>query len=96
MTSAVKPSRKTLEAICLDYRVDKLEIPLPGAGSEPGSLKLLVKFGEPEPEGKVGLRRYFGLQEELAAVFQVPVELASENNDYCHERVERRTLYAAQ
>lgn len=96
MTTTVKPNRKTLKAICLDYRVDKLEIPLPCVGSEPGSLKLLVKFGEPDPEGKGGLRRYFGLQEELTAVFQVPVELASEDNDYCHEPVERRTLYAAQ
>lgn len=95
MTRAADQCRKTLDAVCLDYGVVKLEIPMPCIGSEPGRLKLLVKFGETEPLGQRGLRRYFGLQEELTAIFQVPVELASEDNDYFHEPVDRRTLYAA-
>ena len=85
---------KTLDAICKEYGVAKLEIPLPCIGSEPGILKLLVEFSDEYPPEKKGLRRYFGLQDELAAFFPAPVELASENNDYCHDPVDRRTLYA--
>lgn len=86
---------KTLDALCREYGVAKLEIPLPCIGSEPGILKLLVEFSDQEPPEKKGLRRYFGLQDELAAFFPAPVELASENNDYYHDPVDRRTLYAA-
>lgn len=86
---------KTLDAICKEYGVAKLEIPLPCIGSEPGILKLLVEFSDEYPPEKKGLRRYFGLQDELAAFFPAPVELASENNDYYHDPVDRRTLYAA-
>ena len=85
---------KTLDAICKEYGVAKLEIPLPCIGSEPGILKLLVEFSDEYPPEKKGLRRYFGLQDELAAFFPAPVELASENNDYYHDPVDRRTLYA--
>ena len=86
---------KTLDALCREYGVAKLEIPLPCIGSEPGILKLLVEFSDQYPPEKKGLRRYFGLQDELAAFFPAPVELASENNDYYHDPVDRRTLYAA-
>ena len=86
---------KTLDALCREYGVAKLEIPLPCIGSEPGILKLLVEFSDEYPPEKKGLRRYFGLQDELAAFFPAPVELASENNDYYHDPVDRRTLYAA-
>ena len=85
---------KTLDALCREYGVAKLEIPLPCIGSEPGILKLLVEFSDEYPPEKKGLRRYFGLQDELAAFFPAPVELASENNDYYHAPVDRRTLYA--
>lgn len=84
---------KTLDAICREYGVAKLEIPLPCIGSEPGILKLLVEFSDEYPPEKKGLRRYFGLQDELAAFFPVPVELASENNHHYHAPVDRRTLY---
>ena len=85
---------KTLDALCRHYGVAKLEIPLPCIGSEPGILKLLVEFSDKEYPGEKGLRRYFGLQDELAAFFPAPVELASENNHYYHAPVDRRTLYA--
>ena len=85
---------KTLDALCREYGVAKLEIPLPCIGSEPGILKLLVEFSDEYPPEKKGLRRYFGLQDELAAFFPVPIELDSENNHYYHAPVDRRTLYA--
>lgn len=85
---------KTLDALCRHYGVAKLEIPLPCIGSEPGILKLLVQFSDKEYPGEKGLRRYFGLQDELAAFFPVPIELDSENNHYYHAPVDRRTLYA--
>lgn len=38
MTRAADQCLKTLDAVCLDYGVVKLEIPMPCIGSEPGRL----------------------------------------------------------
>lgn len=91
-----------LDALCRRFRVSRLDLfgsaTHDGFDDERSDVDLLVEF-EPMPSGGYA-DAYFGLREELKALFGREVDLVTEpalKNPYLRHRIvsERRTLFLA-
>ena len=102
MISEIEQHRQDLEALCLEYGVERLALFGSAAtGSfraNSSDLDFLVEFRAPLASGYAD--RYFGLLEGLQNIFKRPVDLVVESairNPYFREAVDREKalLYAA-
>jgi len=102
MNSLIEEKRQDLEGVCRRHRVQRIELfgSAAGSGFDPNhsDLDFLVTFQE------MGIDQYadayFGLLEELQALFQRPVDLvvaSAIQNPYFRQAVEstRTLIYAA-
>jgi len=94
---------EALSALCCKYAVRRLRLFGSAVGQgfdqEQSDLDFLVEFDEPPPGMRLGAQ-FFGLMEELQALFQRPVDLleesAIENSRLLRDaRAGAVTLYAA-
>lgn len=101
-TDVVEADRAALDALCRRFRVSRLDLfgsaTHDGFDDERSDVDLLVEF-EPMPSGGYA-DAYFGLREELKALFGREVDLVTEpalKNPYLRRRIvsERRTLFLA-
>ncbi|MBI2683539.1 MAG: nucleotidyltransferase domain-containing protein [Acidobacteriales bacterium] len=102
MTRIIQDHRAELEALCRKYGVVRLELfgsaAREGTGKVPEDLDFLAVFKAPDEPGYAN--RYFGLQEALANLFGLPVDLVDEGvlkNPYFMAEVDkdRVLLYGA-
>jgi predicted nucleotidyltransferase len=102
MYQVIEQKRQELESICRRHRVERIELfgSAAGEGFDPerSDLDFLVSFQE------LGLNQYadayFGLKEDLEALFQRPVDLvvaSAIQNPYFRQAVDstRMLVYAA-
>ncbi|MDH5511510.1 MAG: nucleotidyltransferase domain-containing protein [Nitrospinota bacterium] len=102
MNIIVKDHREALAALCVKHHVTRLELFGSAAGvderPQPNDLDFLVEFVPATPEEHAD--RYFGLKEDLEALFGVQVDLVEAKamkNPYFIRRVNesRKLIYAA-
>ena len=102
MLELIERNRQKIDEICRNRHIERLELfgsaASDDADVDPKDLDLLVEFSPLSSAQRV--ESYFGLQEDLAALLGLPVDLVEQGairNPYFLESIEatKKQLYAA-